>query len=295
VRGRFDFQFFNKKRIEELIAEENELLSQKRTLLNLAREAKSREVRDHKRVVKQRATELMEAAAASAAGSSLTESAALEAAEAEWVAAESNLESAVLERDAEKLDFSAEKRAEKERLLAEGFPLWTRRDHKAFLVACERFLSDQREAIIREVQETADKPASEVQRYYDVFWSKGPEQLPEWRKIEEKIGRARSQLERRDAISRVVRDLVGREVAAKLDPFKTVAVPYHAASKPPPVKGFSEEEDRWLVCMINALGYGNWEALKDEVRKAPCFQFNWFMRSRSAVDLQRRCDTLVRL
>jgi hypothetical protein len=53
--------------------------------------------------------------------------------------------------------------------------------------------------------------------------------------------------------------------------------------------------DRWLVCMINALGYGNWDAIKDEVRRSPCFQFNWFMRSRSAVELQRRCESLMRL
>jgi len=38
-------------------------------------------------------------------------------------------------------------------------------------------------------------------------------------------------------------------------------------------KLFTEEEDRFLVCMTNELGYGNWDDLKREVRRAPDFRF----------------------
>ncbi len=203
-----------------------------------AQEAKSRESRDHKRVVKQRTLELLDASSASG----LTEDVAAETAEAEWVQGEATLESALLERDLDKLDFSTEKRAEKERLLSEGFSQWTRRDHKSFVSACERYARENRAAVITEVKETTDKPEEEVQRYYDIFWLKGPELLPEWKKIEEKLSRAHSQLSKRSTIQRIVHDLISKESAAKADPFKTITVPYHSASKPPPVKGFTEEE-----------------------------------------------------
>ena len=61
------------------------------------------------------------------------------------------------------------------------------------------------------------------------------------------------------------------------------------------MKGFIEEEDRFLVCMLNRLGYGAWDTLKAEIRAADQFRFDWFIKSRTTAELQRRCDTLIRL
>mmetsp|Transcript_20954 Transcript_20954/g.25425 ORF Transcript_20954/g.25425 Transcript_20954/m.25425 type:complete len:92 (+) Transcript_20954:350-625(+) len=47
--------------------------------------------------------------------------------------------------------------------------------------------------------------------------------------------------------------------------------------------------------MMNRLGYGAWDQLKQEIRKAWNFRFDWFFKSRTTAELQRRCDTLVRL
>jgi len=47
--------------------------------------------------------------------------------------------------------------------------------------------------------------------------------------------------------------------------------------------------------MTNELGYGQWDALKDEVRRAWQFRFDWFIKSRSAAELGRRVDSLIRL
>ena len=60
-------------------------------------------------------------------------------------------------------------------------------------------------------------------------------------------------------------------------------------------KLFTEEEDRFLVCMTNELGYGNWEELKREVRRAPDFRFDWLFKSRTPIELGRRVDLLIRL
>ena len=164
-------------------------------------DAKTREARDHKINVRNRQLQLLEAAAAAAAAGeapaaaseaggasaaaeaasvapprALDEAAALEQAEAEWArgGGAAPLESEALERELERADVpAAEARAERERLMAEGFVLWSRHDHKALVTACERFESDQRSAIIAEVCETTDKPPEEVERYYAGAWAVG--------------------------------------------------------------------------------------------------------------------------
>ena len=59
-------------------------------------------------------------------------------------------------------------------------------------------------------------------------------------------------------------------------------------------KSFTEEEDRFLTCMMHKLGYGRWEELKLEIRKAWQFRFDWYIKSRTPLELQRRCDIIVR-
>jgi SWI/SNF-related matrix-associated actin-dependent regulator of chromatin subfamily A member 5 len=46
-------------------------------------------------------------------------------------------------------------------------------------------------------------------------------------------------------------------------------------------KGYTEEEDRFILCMIHKLGYGNWDDLKAEIRKSWRFRFDWFIKSRT--------------
>ena len=47
-------------------------------------------------------------------------------------------------------------------------------------------------------------------------------------------------------------------------------------------KIWTEEEDRFLICMTNQMGYGNWEELKLQVRQSWLFRFNWFIKKLQA-------------
>ena len=50
--------------------------------------------------------------------------------------------------------------------------------------------------------------------------------------------------------------------------------------------------------MLYKLGYDSdtcYERLRREVRSSPAFRFDWFIKSRTATELQRRCTTLVGL
>ena len=41
--------------------------------------------------------------------------------------------------------------------------------------------------------------------------------------------------------------------------------------------------------------YGEWDALKMEVRKAWQFRFDWFIKSRTTIELSKRCEVLMRM
>ncbi len=47
--------------------------------------------------------------------------------------------------------------------------------------------------------------------------------------------------------------------------------------------------------MTQKLGYGAWDQLKLEIRKSWQFKFDWFLKSRTPQELNRRVDTLIRL
>ena len=65
------------------------------------------------------------------------------------------------------------------------------------------------------------------------------------------------------------------KVAQHRNPFATLTINYGSSRG----KAFTEEEDRFLVCMTAQLGYGAWELLKLEIRKA------WQVRSTSDMSL----------
>ena len=60
-------------------------------------------------------------------------------------------------------------------------------------------------------------------------------------------------------------------------------------------KNYTEEEDRFILCSVEKLGYGRWEELKADARASHRFRFDWYFKSRTPQELARRCDTLIRL
>jgi SWI/SNF-related matrix-associated actin-dependent regulator of chromatin subfamily A member 5 len=47
--------------------------------------------------------------------------------------------------------------------------------------------------------------------------------------------------------------------------------------------------------MTHQIGYGNWEELKAEIRKSWQFRFDWYLKSRTPQELNRRVDILIRI
>jgi SWI/SNF-related matrix-associated actin-dependent regulator of chromatin subfamily A member 5 len=58
---------------------------------------------------------------------------------------------------------------------------------------------------------------------------------------------------------------------------------------------YQQEEDAFLLTMMHRHGYGAARRIQLEIRRAWQFRFNWFFKSRSPEEIQKRCDVLVRV
>lgn len=173
--------------------------------------------------------------------------------------------------------------AEREELLKGGFSTWNRRDFNAFVRACEKYGREQLADITREVE---GKSEAEVREYQTVFWQRYKE-LNDYERVIKNIERGEQRIQRQADIMNAIRDKMERY----RNPWQELRLQYGANKG----KAYTEEEDRFLLCMTHQLGYGRWDELKAEIRKSWRFRFDWFFKSRMPQELQRRTDVLIRL
>lgn len=60
-------------------------------------------------------------------------------------------------------------------------------------------------------------------------------------------------------------------------------------------RSYQEEEDAFLVAMMYRHGYGAAERIRMSIRRAWQFRFDWYFKSRSAQEIQKRCDVIVKI
>merc|ERR1711862_879700 len=104
------------------------------------------------------------------------------------------------------------------------------------------------------------------------------------------MGKGESRIQRRALIKKALDAKIARYKA----PFHQLRIAYGTNKG----KNYTEEEDRFLVCMLHKLGFDKenvYEDLRAAVRCAPQFRFDWFIKSRTAMELHRRCNTLIML
>jgi SWI/SNF-related matrix-associated actin-dependent regulator of chromatin subfamily A member 5 len=180
-------------------------------------------------------------------------------------------------------DLTEGEQKEKDTLLQKGFGNWNKRDFGLFIKACEKYGRDALEQIAGDID---TKTLAEVKEYSKVFWKKYKE-VPDWERIVSNIEKGEQRIQRREEMITALK----YKIDGVKDPFKNLKINY-AGNKG---KTYTEEEDIFLVCATHALGYGNWDELKREIRKSWRFRFDWFLKSRTIFELQRRVDQLIRL
>ncbi|CAM6081834.1 unnamed protein product [Calypogeia fissa] len=172
---------------------------------------------------------------------------------------------------------------EKERLLEEGFSNWSRRDFNAFVRACEKYGRTDIRSIATEIE---GKTEDDVVKYSKVFWERYKD-LNDYDRIIKNIERGEARISRKDEIMKSI----GKKLDRYRNPWLELKIQYGQNKG----KLYTEDCDRFMLCMVHSLGYGSWDELKSAFRMSPLFRFDWFVKSRSASELARRCDTLIRL
>ncbi|KAL7570972.1 hypothetical protein ACA910_002597 [Epithemia clementina (nom. ined.)] len=211
------------------------------------------------------------------------------------------------------LKLSQQEELEKKTLLAEGFPDWSRKDFKSFCTALERYGRYDFHRISSDVINETGKELSEVQRYFVAFFTNYT-RIHDWQKIMDRVEKGEKKILRlrqiRDAIQekveRHLEDTFGEhygENAGEGKQLPSVAELIHHSWSKMKInygsgtrgRGYQEEEDAFLVCMMYRHGFGAAERIRMEIRRAWQFRFNWYFKSRSALEIQKRCDILVRI
>ncbi|TFK38304.1 P-loop containing nucleoside triphosphate hydrolase protein [Crucibulum laeve] len=175
--------------------------------------------------------------------------------------------------------------AEKDAYTEEGFPEWSRRDFQQFVKALEAYgWGEPPEVYAAEIQ---DKTAEDVEKYYKVFEEKW-ETLSEYPRIAARIAEGEQKRNKRDNLEY----LLTKKINSVRFPMQELELNY------PTTKGkvYSEEEDRYLLCRLFHYGMQAedvYERIKKDITEFPVFRFDWFFKSRSPQELQRRCNTLL--
>merc|ERR1711992_438264 len=183
-------------------------------------------------------------------------------------------------------ELTEDEQLEKEDLLKEGFSNWSKRDFNQFIRLHEKYGRDEIDSICSEVE---GKNAEEVKDYAKTFWERCNE-LQDCDKLMASIEKGEARIQRRALIKKALDAKIARYKA----PFHQLRIAYGTNKG----KNYTEEEDRFLVCMLHKLGFDKenvYEDLRAAVRNAPQFRFDWFIKSRTAMELQRRCNTLIML
>nr|GAT42969.1 predicted protein [Mycena chlorophos] len=178
-----------------------------------------------------------------------------------------------------------EELVEKDALVEQGFHDWSRRDFQQFVRALEAHGWGQSFDVY--AAEIPDKSPDDVRKYYEVFHKRWTT-LQEYPRIATRITEGEAKRTKRDNLE----FLLGEKVNSVRYPMQELELNY------PTTKGkvYSEEEDRYLLCRLYFYGMQAddvYERIKRDITEFPVFRFDWFFKSRTPQELQRRCNTLL--
>ncbi|BGP54869.1 chromatin remodeling complex Adenosinetriphosphatase [Rhodotorula sphaerocarpa] len=182
---------------------------------------------------------------------------------------------------------TTEEKEEKEALMGQGFTDWNKRDFMSFIRGCELWGRDNYAGIQAELPH---KSVEEIKEYAQVFWERYTE-LDDHERFISKIEAAES---KREGFERQTQ-MIKRKVEEVQHPLQQLKIVYANQTKG---KSYSEDEDRFLLVEIAKYGVGQedaYERIKRDINEWPAFRFDWFMKSRTAAEISRRCQTLISL
>ncbi len=278
-----DFQLYDRDRLDELASRERDVAQQKEDYLAIIADLRKR----------------MTTAPPEAVGRMMEEVSEMEGMLDQFV-------------------LSSTEQSERAKLLSQGFADWSRKDFKAFCTALESHGRYAITKIIDDVAQETGKDQEDIKKYYVAFWLHY-RRVADWSKIIDKIEKGEKKKHRLNDIRDIIQakielhlesvystmypgfedGKVAKEVLMQHSPWDLLMYswPKMQFKYGQGQKGFSyqQEEDAFLLTMMHRHGYGAARRIQLEIRRAWQFRFNWFFKSRSPEEIQKRCDVLVRV
>jgi len=175
---------------------------------------------------------------------------------------------------------------EKNTLTQQGFGEWNRRDFQQFINGSAKSGRHNYDGIALEVD---GKDAQQIKQYAQTFWKRYKE-IANYEKYINSIEEGEEKMQRVEIQKRLLK----KKISMYKVPMQQLKLNYSVSTTNKKV--YTEEEDRFLLVQLHKHGIdseGLYERIRDEIRESPLFRFDWWVLSRTAQEISRRCTTLL--
>ena len=171
---------------------------------------------------------------------------------------------------------------EKLDLLGEGFADWTRAQYYHFIKASTKYGRADLQSIAAEM----DLPIELVTNYSAAFWQFGPTELKadEWERANGSIVRGEQKIAKRQNLSKLLEQFIG----SFKDPRNDIVFANKGTAH------FALEQDRALLAAVSDLGYGNWDSVRESIKKDERLLFHHTTLGMDVDNITKRCDYRIR-
>jgi SWI/SNF-related matrix-associated actin-dependent regulator of chromatin subfamily A member 5 len=142
------------------------------------------------------------------------------------------------------------------------------------------------------------KTVDEIYAYADVFWQKH-QKIENGHKYIERIEKGEADIEKKRIVDLSIKLKFDQLMKAfkdnnpNLDAFSLADVALIDDLGERDLSSFSPDEDKVCALGLFKYGYGYWNLIRNDLRNSIELQFNWLAKSRTAIDVQKRCDQLI--
>lgn len=172
--------------------------------------------------------------------------------------------------------------SEKLELLAEGFGDWTRSQFFHFVKASTQFGRNDFDNIATEM----GMPIDVIKAYSVSFWEYGPTELKsdEWERVKTQIEKGEVRIVKK----REQEELLRKFVSTFDNPEKDMVFANKGTTH------FALEQDRAILCGVVKHGYGNWNAIREEIQNDTSLLFQHTVQGMNIDAISKRCDYRMR-
>lgn len=170
---------------------------------------------------------------------------------------------------------------------AEGFSNWNRIEFRKFVTLSGKYGRNSIQAIASEL--APGKTFEEVRDYAKAFWA-NVERIEDYDKYLKMIENEEEKIKR----VKLQQEALRRKLSQYSNPFFDLELKFPPSTSHK--RTFSEEEDRFILLMLFKYGLDRddvYELMRDEIRDCPLFELDFYFRSRTPAELNRRGNTLL--